>query len=184
MVKRFIDWYQIHKNVPGATPEISQDLEMFDRLISHIWPKDTNSPGAKVNLEYGHQSARDLLGQFEAGPDDPPDIYIITKVELSKKPLSELFQLYEECYKKSTKGIYIALLSYYLKSNTADPTLTGSYSENIDFVLRKNLSFANRIENLSTIIDYPTVQANKQGTMIEGANWIFVHPNIKYFLWK
>jgi hypothetical protein len=65
-----------------------------------------------------------------------------------------------------------------------DSTLTGSYSQNIDTVFRKNLSFATHIEQYSTVIDYPVKVANSEGTMREGSNYIFVHPNIRYFLWK
>ena len=95
-----------------------------------------------------------------------------------------MFAFYQECYNKSNRGIYIAALSYYLSPLSFDETLSGIYSENIDTVFRKNFAFADRIENLSTVIDYPLQLAHQQGYMIEGGNYIFVHPNIKYFLWK
>ena len=137
-----------------------------------------------LNFDYCHYSIKHLLDAFECEADQQPDLYIITDIELSKNRLEELFAFYQDCYNKSKRGIYIAALSYYLSPLNFDETLSGTYSENIDTVFRKNCAFADRIENLSTVIDHPLQLAHRQHFMIEGANFIFVHPNIKYFLWK
>jgi hypothetical protein len=137
-----------------------------------------------LNFDYSHYSIKQLLGAFECIPGQQPDLYVITDIELSKLRLEELFTFYQDCYNKSKRGIYVAALSYYLSPLNFDETLLGTYSENIDTVFRMNCSFADRIDNLSTVIDYPLQVAHQQHYMIEGSNYIFVHPNIKYFLWK
>jgi hypothetical protein len=148
-------------------------------LANIIAPMDLS-----LNFDYCHYSIKQLLNTFECAPGQQPDLYIITDIELSKLRFEELFSLYQNCYNKSKRGIYIAALSYYLAPMHFDETLTGTYSENINTVFRKNCSFAGRIEDLSTVIDNPLQLAHQQGYMIEGSNYIFVHPNIKYFLWK
>jgi len=174
MSKRFHDWYKMQKDVQGWN-NIPADITLANILA----PMDLS-----LNFDYCHYSIKQLLGIFECMPDQQPDLYIITDIELSKLRLEELFSFYQDCYNKSNRGIYIAALSYYLSPINFDETLSGTYSKNIDAVFRKNCLFANRIENLSTVIDYPLQLAHQQGYMLEGANYIFVHPNIKYFLWK
>jgi hypothetical protein len=151
-----------------------------DKVLANILaPMDLS-----LNFDYSHYSIKQLLGMFECMPDQQPDLYIITDIELSKLCLEELFAFYQDCYNKSKRGIYVAALSYYLSPLNFDDTLPGTYSENIDTVFRMNCSFADRIDNLSTVIDHPLQLAHQQGHMIEGSNYIFVHPNIKYLLWK
>jgi len=174
MSKRFHDWYKLQKDMQGW------DTIPSDTTLANILaPMDLS-----LNFDYCHYSIKRLLGAFECASDQQPDLYVITDIELSKIRLEELFALYQDCYNKSNRGIYIAALSYYLSPLSFDETLSGTYSENIDTVFRMNCSFADRIENLSTVIDYPLRLAHQQGYMIEGSNYIFVHPNIKYFLWK
>lgn len=174
MTKRFHDWYKLQKEHQGWD-NIHPDVVVAEKL---------RPMNLSINFDYCHYSLKDMLSEFEHTSESNPDFYIITDIELSKKPFSELFALYRECYNKSIKGIYIAALSYYLEPDCVDPRLTGPYSKNIDTVFRKNLSYASQVEEYSTVMDYPLLVANKQGTMIEGRNFIFVHPNIKYFLWK
>ena len=174
MSKRFHDWYKMQKDVQGWNT-IPPDTVLADILA----PMDLS-----LNFDYCHYSIKQLLNAFECTPGQQPDLYVITDIELSKLRFAELFSLYQDCYSKSKRGIYIAALSYYLAPMSFDETLAGTYSENIDAVFRNNCSFAARIENLSTVIDYPLQLAHQQGYMLEGNNYIFVHPNIKYFLWK
>lgn len=174
MSKRFHDWYKMQKNQQGWE-NIPSDIDLANILVPM---------SLSLNFDYCHYSIKQLLGEFECTPNQQPDLYVITDIELSKLRLEELFALYQDCYNKSLRGIYIAALSYYLSPLNFDETLIGSYSENIDTVFRRNCLFADRIDNLSTVIDYPLQLAHEQGYMVEGSNYIFVHPNIKYFLWK
>lgn len=174
MSKRFPDWYKLQKDIQ-CWDMIPPDMLVYNRL---------NSSNLKINFDYCHYGLRDALQHLECSVNEQPDFYIITDIELSKKPLSELFALYKTCYNTSTSGIYIAALSYYLEPDKVRPDLTGLYSENIDLVFRENFSYVHQVENCSTIIDFPIVDAQTKNFMIEGSNYIFVHPNIKYFLWK
>jgi hypothetical protein len=174
MSKRFHDWYKMQKDIQGW-----DTIPPDDVLASRIAPMELS-----LNFDYCHYSIKKLLGEFKCKSDQQPDLFIITDIELSKLRFDELFGLYQDCYNKSKRGVYIAALSYYLSPMNFDETLSGSYSENIDTVFRMNCAFADQIENLSTVIDNPLQLAHQQGHMIEGNNYIFVHPNIKYFLWK
>jgi hypothetical protein len=174
MSKRFHDWYDIQKKMQGWEA-IPSDLAVVEKLM----PLDIT-----INFDYCHYGLRNLLQDFECPAGDQPDFFIITDLELGKRNLEDLFVLYREYYEKSKAGIYVAALSYYLQTTKTYDNLTGSYSENIDTVFRSNLNFANKVENYSTVMDYPVDAAQLCGTMIEGSNYIFVHPNVKYFLWK
>jgi hypothetical protein len=174
MTKRFPDWYKLQKDVQGWD-SISPDMLLANRLAQC---------SLTINFDYCHYGLKNILKDFECPVNQRPDFYIITDIELSKKSLSELFGLYQECYEKSKVGIYIAALSYYLEPDQVFDNLTESYSKNIDTVFREHLRFAHTIEDWSTVIDYPVEVANKEGIFREGSNYIFVHPNVKYFLWK
>ena len=170
MVKKFQDWYKIQKDFHQWNM-IPQDQLVYERLKSKNW---------KINFEHCHYALKELLQESECPRNKDPDFYVITNIELSKKPLGELFALYKECYDRSTCGVYVAALSYYLEPEYPRPELSGLYSENIDQVFRENFSYVDSVENCSTVIDVPL----NDNPVIEGTNYIFVHPNIKYFLWK
>jgi hypothetical protein len=174
MAKRHHDWYKLQKDYQGWQ-NINPDMVVTEIL---------QPLNLKINFDYCHYGLKDMLNTYQCVNDEIADFYIITDIELSKKPLSELFSLYRNCYNKSRVGIYIAALSYYLESDIVVPLINDAYSKTISEVFKKNLDFATRIEEYSTVIDYPIAVANSNGSMIEGANYIFVHPNIKYFLWK
>lgn len=174
MAKRFHDWYKLQKDHQGWN-QIPPDLVVAEKLV----PLNLT-----INFDYTHYSLKNLLKEFECPVDQDPDFYLITNIELSKKPLSELFDLVQQCYEKSRAGVYFAALSYYLEPDKVFDNLTGPYSKNIDTIFRRYLSFAYQVEDYSTVIDYPVIVANKEHTMHEGKNFIFVHPNIKYFVWK
>jgi hypothetical protein len=172
--KRFVDWYQVQKDVQGWN-YIPADLFVASKLI----PQNLS-----LNLDYCHRGLKNLLIDFEAIPYEQPDFFVITELELGKISLSELFSLYETSYKQSRYGIYVAALSYYLEPDQVDSTLKDSYSKNIDTVFRKNFHYADRVEDYSVVTDQPLKDLDDNGCLVEGSNYIFVHPNIRYFLWK
>jgi hypothetical protein len=174
MTKRYHDWYKLQKDAQGWK-NLNPDIVVAEKL---------KSMDLTINFDYCHYGLRNMLVEFECDSTTQPDFYIITDLELSKKSLPELFDFYHDCYKKSRVGIYLAALSYYLEPDIVDPTLQGPYSKNIANVFEKKLNFATQIENFSTVMDYPIIVANQEKIMREGANYIFVHPNIRYFLWK
>lgn len=174
MPKRYHDWYKMQQDTQGW------DAIPADKMVA----KKLEPLHLSIDFTHCHYGLKKLLSKYECDDDCIPDFYLVTELELGKLPLGDLFALYKKLYDRSKVGIYLAVLSYYLQPDKTYPHLTGSYSENIDRVFRENLSFADRIENCSTVIDYPLVQAQVKGFMEEGANYIFVHPNIKFWLWK
>ena len=116
-------------------------------------------------------------------PKSQVDFFVITDLELSKFPLDMFFKLVEKQYKNSSTGGYIACLSYYINSRKQYAGLGDSYSKNISMVFNQELSFAARLENYSQVFDRP-IDPVVNNQLVEGANFIFVHPNIRYFLWK
>ena len=170
--KRIHNWYQLQQDMQGWG-EIKPDQVIVDYLLDKQW---------SLELSKCHNNLKQKLLPYNVNKSHP-DFFIITELELSKIPLDILFKYYRSCYEKSKFGIYISVLSYYINSSTKYKDLTGTYSENIDVIFRKNLNFANRIENLSDVNDWPLYHT-KNGQLVEGANFIFVHPNIRYFLWK
>lgn len=174
MSKRYHDWYRIQQEVQ-RWKSIPPDLAVAEKLIPM---------SLTINFDYCHYGLKNLLLDFECPPGERPDFYVVTELELGKKPLEQLFEFYRELYENSRVGIYIATLSYYINVDRLYPDLTAPYSKNIDLVFRQNLSFADNIENASTVIDFPLIEAEKENFLVEGSNYIFVHPNIKYWLWK
>ena len=58
-----------------------------------------------------------------------------------------------------------------------------SYADSIKIYFNKQFDFANKIEDVSICND-DSMRVNESGRMEEGENFIFVHPNIRYWLWK
>jgi hypothetical protein len=144
-----------------------------NRLKSTNWTLD---------LSYCHRSLKEMLMPCTTA-HQYSDFFVLTDIELGKLPLETFFKLVRKKYNDSKFGGYIAVLSYYLNTNVVRHDLQGSYSENIAQVFSENLSYVNRLENLSSVTDFP-INKTKNNVLIEGSNFIFVHPNIRYFLWK
>lgn len=173
MTKRNHDWYKLQKDYNLFSNAIPADVAVFNRLKHKNW---------NINFAHAHYALRDLFGgtSFESAYD----FAIITDIELSKQNLSDVVQLIKKLYDQSLHGVYIALLSYYIVPDKLRPELVGTYSENLEQVLQEMFKFSHKQENLSTVYDYPLQTRWIDGRLDEGANFIFVHPNIKYYLWK
>ena len=173
MTKRVHDWYKLQKDF-GYLTTIPQDDQVYNRLKNNNW---------KINFKYCHYGLKQMFQNTETNKNSF-DFAIITDIELSKKKLSEFTSLAKIMYKNSKHGIYISALSYYLNPDKHDPSLPGTYSENIVQVFSKLFSFADRIENVSEVHDFPLQTRWINDKLDEGANYIFVHPNIRFYLWK
>lgn len=171
-MKRYHDWYSLQKNFQGWD-EIRPDHDVLTKLQDRRWSMD---------LTHCHENLKRLLREVDVAGDQQ-DFFIITDLELSKFPLHMFFKIVEKKYQKSRYGGYIAALSYYLNPRRPDHDLSGTYSENIDRVFRSNLHFANKIECVSQVNDDP-ISIVVDNRLLEGTNFIFVHPNIRYYLWK
>jgi hypothetical protein len=171
-MKRYSNWYNLQKDFQGWQI-IQPDLDVETVVSKNNWCLD---------LEYCHPSLRELLEKYHI-PKSTVDFFVVTELELSKLPLDVFFKLIKRQYENSSTGGYIACLSYYLNCKKSYTDLSNSYSNNINTVFDQELSFATRTENHSVVMDYP-INKILNGELIEGSNFIFVHPNIRYFLWK
>lgn len=171
-MKRNPDWYQLQHDYQGWD-EIAPDQILIDFVAGKQWC---------LNLEYCHDNLKIKLMPHHV--EKPTvDFFVTTQLELSKIPLEILFKLFKDQYSKVRVGGYIALLSYYINSKRQYDNLADSYSQNISQVFSQELAFANNIEDHSRIIEFP-ILVTKNNQLFEGSNFIFVHPNIRYFLWK
>lgn len=166
------DWYQIQKEYQGWN-EILPDYKIIELVAKQSW---------SLNLKHCHKNLRDKLKPYHVEKSEI-DFSVITDIELSKLPLKFIFKMIKNEYQTAKVGVYVALLSYYLNTPPYNNLPSVPYSENIATVFKQNLSFANQIENKSCVIDNPITKSNCN-ILIEGSNFIFVHPNIRYFLWK
>jgi hypothetical protein len=166
------DWYKLQQQIHGFS-EIQPDQEVIDRLANKNW---------NIDLTHAHTNLKNKLAPYSV-PKSSLDFFVMTDMEISKFPLEMIFKIIKSKFESCTNGGYISLLSYYLVSKTKYPKLTGTYSDNIDTVFRENLKFVTEIEDKSVVIDEP-INVVRNGRLYEGNNFIFVHPNIRYWLWK
>ena len=171
-MKRYHDWYNLQKKFQGWDI-IQSDTNVVNVVSQSNWC---------LNLDHCHQSLKNLLEKYHV-PKPQVDFFVITDLELSKLPLDIFFKLIEKQYKNSSTGGYIACLSYYINARKQYAGLGDSYSKNISMVFNQELCFADRVENHSEVFDCP-IKEVVDGKLVEGSNFIFVHPNIRYFLWK
>lgn len=171
-MKRYHDWYKLQKDCQGWDA-IQPDVDVVNMVSQNHWC---------LNLDHCHQSLKSLLEKYHV-PKSQVDFFVITDPELSKFPLDIIFKLVEKQYTLSSVGGYMACLSYYLNSRKKYTGLGDSYNQNIKQVFEQELSFAVRVQCHSQVLDRPIDQV-VNGQLVEGSNFIFVHPNIRYFLWK
>ena len=171
-MNRSRDWHDLQKKNQGWD-RISADNDLVNMISSKNW---------NLDLKYCHGSLKKLLSPLSCNKQNI-DFFVITDLELGKFSLEVFFRLVRSKYESSTVGGYISMLSYYLKTTKRQHDLAGTYSENIDKTFRKNLQYVKNLQCLSVVQDHP-IDHLVHGKLLEGANFIFVHPNIRYLLWK
>ena len=162
-------WYKLQQNY-FSFDEITPDVEVYLDILN----KKTS-----VNLTFAHQSLKKLLRSIPTGNG----IIVISNIEVSKQPLERIIKHVQACYDKCEVGVYVALLSYFITPVNVDPSLPVSYSHACAKYFKREFAFANMVQNLSQITDYPIYKPNGD-YLEEGSNFLFVHPNIRYWLWK
>ncbi len=112
------------------------------------------------------------------------DFFIITGLEFSKKSLSDIESIIHAKMAAATLGGYVSLLSYYLNwsDEKVDKTLPNLLSDSVDQWIK---NFGYKVDNISKVSDYPMLQYDTfcYG-LLEGKNFLFSHPNIRFWLWK
>jgi hypothetical protein len=163
------EWYklqQLYHDFDAITPDI--------KIYRDILVRKTT-----VDVTRSHDSLKNLLNNVPKGKG----IIVISNIEISKQPLERILSYVKSCYTNCEVGVYVALLSYYITPTVVDPTLPKDYSHACYQYFNTAFNFAKTIENLSDVTDYPI--NNSMGNYLEeGSNFLFVHPNIRYWLWK
>ena len=96
MSKRYHDWYRVQQRAQGWN-SVPADLAVAEKL---------RPMALKINFDYCHYGLKSLLQEFECPAAQQPDFYIVTELELGKKPLEQLFDFYRGLYENSRVGMY------------------------------------------------------------------------------
>ena len=164
-------WYHLQKKIQGWN-EISADQGILDLVESNDWC---------VDVSYAHDNLRRRLAHRISCR---PDFFVVSHLQLGKLPIETITDIVRQQFDSARCGGYVALLSYYLNSIRRYDCMGDTYSQTIDLVLRQLWEFSPGIENVSTMTDYPILNALRHERLIEGTNFLFVHGNVRYFLWK
>lgn len=161
-----MNWYRTQQKVLGFT-EIFADAELMRRIGDR-----------SVNLTYAHNNLKQKLHHIGN------DIALITDIDVSKKIyVDDIVKLVRRQYDLVNVGVYVSLLSYWITPRKTDKSLPESYADSIKIYFNKQFDFAKKIEDVSICND-DSMRINESGRLEEGSNFIFVHPNIRYWLWK
>ena len=161
-----MDWYRLQQKYM-CFDEISPDAQVLEQV-----------KGLGVNTDFAHNNLKTKLH------NTGNDVFLITDIEISKKlPLEQIVKLVKRCYNKCNKGVYVSLLSYWITPKHVDKSLPDSYANSIRIYFQEQFDFANTLQDISISNDN-SMRINANGVLEEGQNFIFVHPNIRYWLWK
>lgn len=161
-----MNWYRLQQLYIGFD-EISADGEVLRRVSNY-----------SVNTDFAHNNLKEKIH------NTGHDIALITDINVSKKlPVEHIIKLVKRLYEQSSVGVYVSLLSYWITPQHTDKSLPESYTDSIKIYFDKQFNFANKVEDVS-ICDDNSMRVNEHKVMEEGQNFIFVHPNIRYWLWK
>lgn len=168
-IKKPVDWYNLQKKFQGW-----DEIDPDQKIITIV--KDLK---LSVDTKFAHLNLKNKLNFAKKGSD----LILLTDMELSKISFETLLKIIRAKYKESGKCLYFSLSSYYLNPKNKNKSLSESYQKSIEELFAKELFYVTKIENLSIVNDYP-IKNFKDKKLLEGSNFIFVHPNIRYFLWK
>lgn len=175
--KREYDWKELQKKMCWF-----QDIKADATIKQFV----NSNPNLTFDVEW---ASPDIRKYVEHNASCGPDFFIITDREFSKKTLAEIEQVIHEKMANATVGGYVAVLSYYLNwiNETVDKTLPDPMSRAVDSWINK---FPYQTQNVSQVNDYPIYRydsadyrPNGQG-LYEGKNFLFSHPNVRFWLCK
>lgn len=171
------DWKELQKKMCWFE-DIKADAIIKQFVDSH--------PSATFDVEW---AAPDIKKYVEANAAVGSDFFIITNREFSKNSLPRIEEIIHQKMAAASIGGYVALLSYYLNwtGKDVDKTLPDLMSKAVDCWVNK---FPYRVDNVSQVNDYPIYKSdsvNYRDTargLYEGKNFLFSHPNVRFWLWK
>jgi hypothetical protein len=145
-----------------------------------------NTHPVKFDTEFASPDLRDYVcNNAKSGCD----FFIITDREFSKNSLTSITDTIHHKMSQASVGGYVSLLSYYLNwhNEEVDKTYPDIFSVAIDQWIKK---LPYQIENVSAVIDYPILKYERANYhpdshgLFEGKNFLFSHPNVRFWLWK
>lgn len=166
------DWYRLQQRIFNYS-NISPDQAVTDRIVRQGW---------NLDLKLAHSNLQKCLQPHHVNKDKV-DFFVLTELELGKWPLPTLFRLINHKIDSVQVGGYVSILSYYINNTQSHDCLTDSFKDNIELVFKRNLKNIRQIENVSVVQDYP-INVVKDDALVEGSNFIFVHPNVRFWIWK
>jgi hypothetical protein len=134
-------------------------------------------------------AAPDLKDYVFKNASQGSDFFIITDREFSKNSLASITDSIHHKMSQASFGGYVSLLSYYLnwQNEEVDKNYPDVFSAAIGKWIEK-LSY--RTQNVSAVIDYPILKYERANYhpdshgLFEGKNFLFSHPNIRFWIWK
>lgn len=178
-------------------PEIKRQAGDWKILQQQLcWFEDIKADAVIKRFIDAHQvtfdtefAAPDLQDYVFKNAKRGNDFFIITDREFSKNSLAAIRATIDNKMSKASLGGYVSLLSYYFnwQDEEVDKSYPDIFSKAIDQWIH-NLPY--ETENISTVIDYPILKyerANYHPTshgLFEGKNFLFSHPNVRFWLWK
>lgn len=115
------------------------------------------------------------------------DFFVVNDLEFSKLSLDTLETTLQKLYNQSQHGGYFSVLSYFLNWHNRPECLRNNLSDDIDkavvewveqYIGVKNYS------NQSLKISNPQSNITDDGELVTGADFIYTHGNIRFWLWK
>jgi hypothetical protein len=168
------DWAGMQKKILGWEVTAA-DSRVIDCVKDQGWNIDSSRT---------HHVLQHALSKHSV-PKNQFDFFVMTDLELSKLPFDSVIKIIKAQLRSVKVGGYFALMSYYLNVTKPRRQLTGTYPENILQVFQQELADVAKVECVSNVYHEPiNVFDPVSQEMIEGANFLFVHPNIRYFVWN
>jgi len=116
---------------------------------------------------------------------DNYDFYIIIDFEFSKLPLEKIECGIRRLHGHASIGGYIAIQSFFINynSNKIYAEFPNSYDSSITYWIETVLKIQN-YSNESLPLDNPLLRKTKDGELISGSDFMYVHGNIRFWTWK
>ena len=183
--------------VAKIVPEIKRAAKDWKKLQQQVcWFEDIKADAVVKRFVDEHPvgfdtefAAPDLKDYVFKNAKLGSDFFIISDREFSKNSLTSIVDTIHHKMSQASLGGYVSLLSYYLnwQNEEVDKSCPDIFSVAIDQWIKK---LPYQTENISTVIDYPILKyeranyhPNSHG-LFEGKNFLFSHPNVRFWVWK
>ena len=175
------------RRVNGDWKKLQQQLVGFsDIKADAIVKRFVDASNFGFDVEYANVDNKKHVNESNKVGNN---FFIITTQEFSKKSLKEIKHIIGQKMETATVGGYVSLLSYYMNCRDieVEKTMPDIFSNAVDSWIK---TIPYRTENVSAIIDYPILKYERPNYhedshgLFEGKNFLFSHPNVRFWLWK